>query len=246
MITSPPPTPPPPTPPPATPDRRPIASREKRLARTISSALVRAGVSPDAISLAGMLCGVAAGGALAATAQWPDWARLGWLLGAVFVQLRLLCNMFDGMVAIESGRASATGELWNEVPDRIADAATLIGAGYALGGSVAAGYVAACMAVFVAYVRAVGKAATGHNDFCGPMAKPHRMFVITIAASFNALAPHSWQPTLQSLNAKGLGPLDVALGIIIVGGAWTALRRLKRIADDLNASSPTSSSRPAS
>lgn len=35
----------------------------------------------------------------------------------------MLANMLDGMVAIESGRASPLGELYNDAPDRIAEAA---------------------------------------------------------------------------------------------------------------------------
>jgi phosphatidylglycerophosphate synthase len=32
------------------------------------------------------------------------------------IQLRLLCNMLDGMVAVEHKMHSKTGELYNEVP----------------------------------------------------------------------------------------------------------------------------------
>jgi phosphatidylglycerophosphate synthase len=52
------------------------------------------------------------------------------------------------MVAIEAGTASPVGELYNEVPDRVSDTATLIGAGYAVGGHPTLGYVAACLALF--------------------------------------------------------------------------------------------------
>jgi len=107
--------------------------------------------------------------------------RIHFLIAIACIQLRLLCNLLDGMVAILSKRASRTGELYNEIPDRISDAATLIGAGYALGGSPVLGFVAACCAIFVAYIRAMGKIATGHQEFCGPMAKPHRMATMTAA-----------------------------------------------------------------
>ena len=49
------------------------------------------------------------------------------------MQLRLLCNMLDGMVAVEGGKGSRTGEIYNEVPDRIADPLLLVPAGYAIG-----------------------------------------------------------------------------------------------------------------
>src|SRR6266568_2786173 len=102
-------------------------------------------------------------------------------------------NMLDGMVALASGRASKTGELYNEIPDRVSDAAVFIGAGFAWGGSVALGYIATILAIFTAYVRAAGKIAGAPNEFCGPMAKQHRMLVITVVCLYSALVPRSWQ-----------------------------------------------------
>src|SRR5262245_8294917 len=147
-------------------ERRPIAARHWRVSQCVAAWLARRGVSPDAISLAGMGCGIAAGVVLAATAQAPAWERIAWLAGAGLIMLRLLANMLDGMVAIESGRASPVGELYNEVPDRVSDTATLVGAGYAVGGDMVLGYAAACVALFTAYVRALGKGAGGPSEFC--------------------------------------------------------------------------------
>src|SRR5262245_5482762 len=115
-------------------ERRPIASRETGWARASASWLSQRGVTANTISMAGMFAGIASGSALVATAYspWP-WDRVAWLAGALFAQLRLIANLLDGMVAIESGRASPVGELYNEVPDRISDSAILIGLGYAAG-----------------------------------------------------------------------------------------------------------------
>src|ERR1043166_10194144 len=97
------------------------------------------------------------------------YCRLEWLAVAVLVQRRLTANMLDGMVALDSGRASRVGELYNEVPDRVSDAAVFIGAGFAFGGNVTLGYAAAILSIFTAYVRAAGKIAGAQNEFCGPM-----------------------------------------------------------------------------
>ena len=165
-------------------ERRPIASRELRWSQAIAQWLARREVSANAISVFGMVASVLAGLAFWSTALAPDWARAGWIAGAALVQLRLLANMFDGMVAIAQGKASRLGELYNEVPDRVSDAATFIGLGYAAGGSPSAGYLAALAAVFTAYVRAIAKVAGGPQDYCGPMAKPQRIFVVTLCAVF--------------------------------------------------------------
>src|SRR5690348_14657426 len=115
-------------------DRRPIAVRGWRVFGWAARTLAAGGVSPNAISIASLFAGAGAGLALAATAHLEDgWQRLAWLAAAGLIQVRLLSNLLDGMVAVECGRASPVGELYNEVPDRISDAAVLIGAGYAQG-----------------------------------------------------------------------------------------------------------------
>lgn len=199
----------------------------------LAALLARAGASPNAISLAGMAAGVGAGVALASTGSGPD--RDPWLLAlaATLVQVRLLCNLMDGMVAIEWNRRTPTGELMNEVPDRISDVATLVGAGYAAGSSPALGYAAALGAVLTAYVRAVGKATTGESDFRGPMAKPQRMFLITLACAIGALAPAVWTPPPGS--ALGTSPLAPTLAAIAFGSALTCVRRVARVARALEA-----------
>lgn len=208
-------------------ERRPLATRERAASKRIAKALAATRVTPNAISIAGLLCGVAAGFALAATAPLDGLAqRLAWLGGAILVQLRLAANMFDGMVALETGRSSPLGELYNEVPDRVSDAATLIGLGYAAGGDPVAGYVAACVALFAAYVRAVGAGAGAGQQFCGPMAKPHRMFAVTVGAVYCAVAPAAWQP---SVGDARWGVAAIVLAIVVAGGLLTAARRLVRI-----------------
>jgi phosphatidylglycerophosphate synthase len=190
------------------------------------------GVAPNAISTAGMIAGIAAGCALAATSHYPP-GRLWFLAAAALVQMRLLANMLDGMVAIETRKASPVGELYNEVPDRVSDAAMFVGAGYAAGGNPALGYIAACLAVFLAYLRAQGKVAGAHQEFCGPMAKPQRACVITVVAVYCAVAPDGWHP---HFNETFSGMLSLTLAVIILGEIWTAIRRLRRIVRALRSS----------
>jgi len=212
-------------PPHHTADRRPLATRERPVAKRAAARLARAGVAPNAISAAGMVAGIAAGALFALTDRAPDLARPLWIAGAVLVQLRLLANMLDGMVAIEAGRASPSGELWNEIPDRVSDVATLVGLGYAAGSDPALGWAAAVAAVFTAYVRAACKVAGAPQDFCGPMAKPHRMFVVTLAALYCGAVPLSWQPHVPGF----------VLALVLAGSLFTALRRLRRGAAALRA-----------
>jgi phosphatidylglycerophosphate synthase len=183
-------------------------------------------VSADAISFAGMLVGLLAGGALAATSRWPDAERPLLVGAALLVQARLLANLLDGMVALGSGRASPVGPLWNEVPDRVSDAAILVGAGYAVGGTPTLGWAAASCAVLTAYVRAEVRLAGAPNDFAGPMAKPHRMALVTATAVLLAVLPDSARPSFGEAGAYGLWSL--ALALIVVGCLVTVARRLAR------------------
>ena len=187
--------------------------------------LVRRKVSPNAISLAGMAAGLLAGAALWSTAQYPTSATAAWLVAAPLIQLRLVANMLDGMVAIGGGTASRLGELYNELPDRVSDAAVLVGLGYAAGGEATLGYLAALGAVSTAYVRAVGQAAGAGAAFGGPMAKQHRMQIVALGALYCAVA--------GPFVGAGIGLPCVALGLIVAGTTLTVLLRLRRIAQAL-------------
>jgi len=103
-----------------------------------------------------------------------------------------------------------------------------IGAGYALGGNVALGYVATILAIFTAYVRAAGKIAGAPNEFCGPMAKQHRMLVITVACLYCVVVPRSWQ--VFHLDDLDVGVMTLTLTVIITGCLVTVVRRLQRTA----------------
>ena len=212
-------------------DRRPIQSRNTRWAEAATSLLVKRGISPNAISLFGMLAAMAAGAAFFSTSfTTGPMQRVLWFCGGVLCQVRLLCNLFDGMVALERNIASPKGELYNEVPDRVSDSAVFIGLGYAIGGSIPLGWFAALISVFVAYIRAMSKSLGAPNDFCGPMAKPQRMAFATALALYLAFSPAAWR-------FSG-GEAKVVLMVVILGGIVTAIRRLTRTEKYLEGTKP--------
>jgi phosphatidylglycerophosphate synthase len=210
-------------------DRRPIATRNRKWAQAATAWLAARNISPNAISIAGMFACIIGGIALGLTSI-SDY-RIWWLIAALGAQLRLTANMLDGMVALASGRASKVGELYNEIPDRVSDAAVFIGAGFAWGGNVALGYVATILAIFTAYIRAAGKIAGAPNEFCGPMAKQHRMLVITLICLYSAITPRSWQ--MITFNDSQIGLMSLGLVVIVVGCVITVIRRVSRITQAL-------------
>lgn len=224
-------------------NRRPLASRSWPVMGSLSRAMVRAGVTPNQISVAGLVFAAIAGAAMVAWGQNDAlWARVLLPLWAVvFMQLRLVCNLIDGMVAIEGGKRSAVGVLYNEVPDRFADAAILIGAGFAPGSSVRVGLAAALVAVLTAYIREVGHAAGTGCDYGGPMAKQQRMAMMTAACVLLAAMPwlQAWAGTgvwarwMTIGDAERVGVMGLVLMVVVVGGLLTCVLRLKRTARKL-------------
>lgn len=210
-------------------NRRPLKTRSTRWAQVVAERCVGLGLTPNVISVLSVVFAAGAGFSCWWLGQRGGSAWLLLVLAAVGVQLRLLCNMLDGMVAVNTGRQSKVGEVYNELPDRVGDAFILIGAGYAqLGASWVPllGWAAALLAVLTAYIRALSVAAGAGQDFCGPMAKPHRMAVLTGGL----------------LLAAGLDLAEVAvpvlpwvLGLICAGTLLTAVRRTRRLLRRLEA-----------
>ena len=213
--------------------RRRLKSRDTKWAAAGAAWLARRGVSPNAISVASVGFAVLAGACYAATVVAASaWAKGGlFLAAAAGIQCRLLCNLLDGMVAVEWGKGSRSGEIYNDLPDRLADVIILCAVGYAAGGRYgpALGWAAAVGALLTAYVRVLGRSTGAGTYFIGPMAKQHRMAVLTVASLFAAVAAH-WRRHDEVF-------LTV-LAVIIVGCAVTFVRRLRRIVLDLEGPRP--------
>lgn len=218
--------------------RRPIGARSAGWAVEAAAALAARGVSPNKISAASIGFGVLAGLCLWGAGDADGWfgRALLLLLAGACVGGRLLANMLDGMVATEHGRAEPDGALWNEVPDRLADVAILVGAGAGVAAADAGpdwlGWLAAVSAVMTAYVREIGARLGAAMDFSGPMAKPHRMAVI-IGCCAAGLVEGLWGGRLDLM--------AIGLWVIVIGGGWTAAQRLMRVRAHLMAAQAGSS-----
>lgn len=202
-------------------DRRPLKSRTTGWASALTRLALKTPVTPNQVSMIGVIFALGGAAAMLGAPAQP-WL---WLAGALGIQLRLLANMLDGLVAVEGQRHSPTGALYNELPDRIEDLALLVAAGYASGTNWL-GWLAAALAIGCAYVRAVGASLGCGQDFRGPMAKPHRMAALTLGALVSCaagVAGQSWPI------------MTWTLAIIAAGTAWTIARRTSRIASMLRA-----------
>jgi CDP-diacylglycerol--glycerol-3-phosphate 3-phosphatidyltransferase len=199
-------------------NRRPVEARSAAWAQRAAAFLAATNVSPNQISLASVVF-ASIGAAL--LVRYPGPAGL---VGcAVAIQARLVCNLLDGMVAVEGGKKSPLGQLFNEFPDRIADTVLIVALGYAIG-LPWLGWFGALAAALTAYVRVFGGSIGLPQDFRGPMAKQHRMAVMT-AGCLLGVAEQAMGATVYALT--------LASFTIAVGSAITCATRTRAIAMQL-------------
>lgn len=220
-------------------NRRPLKSRDRVWAKFLARRAATAGLTPNSISVMSVV--FAAGShvcfLVAPDMKSPPTIVLAWLCAAAFIQMRLVCNLLDGMVAVEGGKRSPVGGLYNEVPDRIADVLILVGAGYStnvepgvvkLFGVLPLGWSCAVAALWTAYIRSIGAELTGKHFFIGPMAKQQRMAALTVTCVIAGVAS-----LVPSGNPHRV--LEIMLTLILTGSLFTCWRRLRMISAELRA-----------
>ena len=202
--------------------RRPIAGVFRRTAGPAVTWCVRHDIHPNTVSYSSI--GAAA---LAALCFWLSGRWTAFLIFApAFCYLRLWFNMLDGMVALASGKASRTGEIANELPDRISDVLIFVGVAHSGLCHVLTGYWAAIFALFTAYVGTLGQAVGAQREFSGVMSKPWRMVALHIGAwiTFAVIEFRA-----GNIHWGSLTILDWTCIAIIIGCLQTIYIRLKRI-----------------
>lgn len=135
--------------------------------------LVRAGVSADQLTLAGLGCALAAAAAVVLSG-----GDARWLLAVPpLVVGRLACNALDGMVAADTGTARPIGLVLNEFADRVADSAVLL-AVVLRSGSPLLGTPSVALVLLSSHLGIVPVAAGGRRQYNGVMGKADRMILL--------------------------------------------------------------------
>ena len=209
--------------------RRDVKTRNTQWAQNLAKFVAeRTNITPNDISVMSVLFGAVAFAAYCSYNFLPPNLYALVPIVAIFgIQMRLICNLIDGMVAVEGGKKSAVGDIYNEFPDRLSDTLIIVGLGIAGGNwfSISLGLLAALFAMFTAYTRVLGGAIGANQYFIGPMAKQHRMALITVANVIclgDFIIPNLHHPVSQ-----------ITLIIITLGCIITVARRVKNIAKDL-------------
>lgn len=184
--------------------RRPIKERGTAWARLLAKFVAKMGLTPNQISVLSVVFSMVG---------MVNCLQGRYLAAALCIVSRLLCNMIDGMVAVEHNQKSPSGEIFNELPDRLSDTFSLMGAGYAAHFP-QLGLWASLLALLTAYIRTLCHGAGAPADFGGPMAKQQRMKLLIGACVFSFVRP-AWSHAL----------LASALAVILVGCVITSYRR---------------------
>lgn len=149
--------------------------------------LAMLGVTPLALSLAGLVGNIAAGVLIAQGAL---------VSGGVVSSFASALDILDGALARATGSASRTGAMIDSVLDRISEAAVLGGIlAYALsrgdGEQAMLTFVAVVGSLLVSYVRARGEA-LGLTLTDGLFTRPERVFLVCAALIFGFLRIGLW------------------------------------------------------
>ena len=142
--------------------------------------------------------------------------------------------MLDGMVALASGKASARGEILNDLPDRVSDVLIFAGVTHSGWMNPILGYWAMIFALLTAYVGMFGQAVGVQREFSGLMSKPWRMVTLHLGA-WITLACLWWNG--GAIRFASLTVLDWACLTVVAGCLQTIAVRLKRIMAALRAKS---------
>ena len=183
-----------------------------RVVAPLVTRMVRAGVTPDAITLAGTLGAVAAAVVLIGT------GRLFW--GAFAVTVFVLLDMLDGALARARGGGSVFGAVLDSVGDRAADAAIFGALVWWFSGAgdnrllVLLALLCLVLGVLTSYVKARAEG-VGLRCDVGLVERPERLVLVLVGTGFAGLGiPYA---------------LHVALWLLLAGSTVTVAQRFAAV-----------------
>jgi CDP-diacylglycerol---glycerol-3-phosphate 3-phosphatidyltransferase len=188
-----------------------LRARVRGMAEPVGRALARTGLTPNALTLTGF--GIACVAAVAAAAQL--WVLAGFLVifGGVF-------DMFDGMVARATGKASRIGAFMDSTFDRWGEGAVYIGivagclfAGHDAGAVLAAAAMTAAFMVSYTRARAESLGFAPPSGMASVGLAPREVRLVILAAGV-------------VLAGVSLDILAISLGLIVVLATITVVQRI--------------------
>ncbi len=154
-----------------------------QLTRRLTLFLMGLGISSEAVAITGMLLGIVAGASFMATGESVN-PVFFWSLGLTFCLLRIVSIRLDRLLQPTTSKQSLEDVFFNELPERVSDAVTLIGFGFAIHSSPWLGLGAALSAIFSAYIRSIAfsRGAGRKSASSGPMTRIHRLMLLSLTS----------------------------------------------------------------
>jgi CDP-diacylglycerol---glycerol-3-phosphate 3-phosphatidyltransferase len=186
-----------------------------KLSRPVARVALRAGLTPDSITIIGT-----AGTVLAALTLFPIGHTLA---GALAVAFFVLADMLDGAMARERGYGTRFGGVLDATCDRLADGAIFCGllwwAAFGLRSTslVVATMICLVSSQVISYVKARAEA-NGLSGDGGLIERPERLIIVLVGAAFSDL-PFIPLPWL----------LQVAMWVLAVASLVTLAQRLHTV-----------------
>lgn len=187
-------------------DRRPIKARSLPITEKSAKWLSQY-VSANQVSIASVICSV-----IAVFFMIGGPGIVGATFAVLFLIGRLVCNLLDGMIAVENGKKTFDGILYNEIPDRISDMITFIALGM-LGGTGAdliLGALVSGVAVTTAAIRYLGSSIGQPMDFSGYGQKSYRIIGTAGIVFISGI--------MTTIGSDTLVPSFVGLGLLVLLG----------------------------
>lgn len=196
----------------------------QKLSRPVAKAALRAGLTPDSITILGT-----AGSVLGALTLFPN-GQLFW--GALAVSFFVLADMLDGAMARERGGGTRFGAVLDATCDRISDGAVFGGllwwAAFGLDSAslVVATLICLVTSQVISYIKARAEA-SGLSGEGGVIERPERLVIVLLGAFLSDL-PFLPLPWL----------LHVAMWVLAVASVFTLLQRLHSVRTSAGAMDP--------
>ena len=143
------------------------------LLRPIATALARAGVTANQVTLAACFISVALG----AFVTWRAPERWPFVLIPLWMFLRMAFNAIDGMLAREFGQKSRLGAYLNELTDVVSDTLLYLPFAFVVPNGAWPVAIVIVLAVISEYAGALGLMVNASRRYDGPMGKSDRAFV---------------------------------------------------------------------
>jgi CDP-diacylglycerol---glycerol-3-phosphate 3-phosphatidyltransferase len=137
------------------------------------------------------------------------------------LMIRLALNALDGMLAKQTGKARAAGEVINELSDRLSDVAIFLPLAFWPDMKVLLILLAIIAMLIVSYVGVLGKAVGAERVYIGVLGKADRMILLMVTCLVYALFP--------TQEIMGFSVFESMFVLFIPLASITLLQRLDKI-----------------